>query len=199
MYLATTSARSLIRVSGLRIALAHLASRSNSTQSTAPLHPPISESSKPSPTTTNESNLLSPSHPTTSLGLPIDPLPSPLPEIQPVIVPRETLVKLHRLSALNPPPEGSKEEAQLVSELSELVGLMELVKAVPLPEGDLSSLLSEGLGEVVVDGSHEDAPGLEVEEGAEEEVRSRELLGYATRRVGDYYASRLETKRENDT
>ena len=90
---------------------------------------------------------------------------------------------------------------------------MDLVKEVQLPEGDreemVRELLSGGMEEIVIDGGIEE--GLEdrgVEEGKVEmtgrgEVmgsgrkQGRDLLGYATRRVGDYYGSRVERKGED--
>jgi hypothetical protein len=90
-----------------------------------------------------------------------------------------------------------------MSGLGELVGLMDLVKEVQLPDGDrdemFRELLSEGVGEVIIDGSDEPVP-TKTEEEREKEVREksgRELLGWATRRVGDYYAHRVEKKVES--
>ncbi|KAK4685311.1 hypothetical protein P7C73_g4840, partial [Tremellales sp. Uapishka_1] len=105
------------------------------------------------------------------------------------------LQKLHRLSALNPPEIGSKEEAVLMEELNELIGLMDQVKAVELPAGDrqemIRDLLGVGVGEIVIDGSHESQKVGELRgqgRGMEKETKNgRELLEYATRRVGDYY------------
>jgi hypothetical protein len=76
--------------------------------------------------------------------------------------------------------------------LNELVDLMEAVKAVELPGGKeaVGQLLNQGVGEFVIG---EDT-------GAErtgEEVKGRELLGWATRRKGDYYHSKAG-KRIND-
>ncbi len=95
------------------------------------------------------------------------------------------------------------EEKKLISGLGELVGLMDLVKEVELPPGDrddmVRELLSEGIGEVLIDGSDE-AGTLALEGGGKEgerrEMKSgRELLEYSTRRVRDYYAHRVERKK----
>ena len=88
-----------------------------------------------------------------------------------------------------------------MSGLSELIGLMDLVKEVEFPEGDwdqmVGDLLSEGVGEIVINGGGD--PTLTGESpGAEDEGKSgRELLDWATRRVGDYYAHRIEHKPED--
>jgi hypothetical protein len=146
---------------------------------------------------------LHPQIPTSPLGLPLNPLPSSIPQITPTSITRETFHRLHRLAALNPPPPDSEEEVALMSGLGELVGLMDLVKEVQLPDGDrdemFRELLSEGVGEVIIDGSDEPLP-TKTEEEREKEVREksgRELLGWATRRVGDYYAHRVEKKVES--
>jgi len=101
------------------------------------------------------------------------------------------LERLHRLSALNPPPSGSKEEKELLEGVNELVGLMEAVKAVQLPEGKeaVGDLLNQGVGEVVIG----EETGTDRGTG---EVEGRELLGWATRRKGDYYLSRAGRKIE---
>jgi hypothetical protein len=135
------------------------------------------------------------------------------------------LHRLHRLSALNPPASGSEEEKEMLAELGTLVGLMDLVQAVEMEPGlDVGGLLADGVGEMVIDGSHEMArartrmkaeaeattstsTSTSIEEdivallGERRETHSagdpehrsksgRELLEYATRRVGDYYGFR---------
>ncbi len=118
----------------------------------------------------------------------------------------ETFLKLHRLSALNPPPAGSEDEKVLKTELNELIHLMDLVKDVELPsyaeeEGGrdrmVRELLGQGVGEMVIDGSQEIA----IDEGDDTKTtlkgavltgqkadkNGRDLLGYATRRRGDNY------------
>lgn len=142
-------------------------------------------------------NPLKPSTPTDSLGLPLTPQPPPIPTIKPTQISRETLVKLHKLSALNPPPEGSIEEAQVKAELSELIGLMDIVKEVELPPGDLRTitqeLLGQGVGSVVFDQLDEEAQKTKVVQEAEErEKHGKELLEWATKRVGDYYSAKVK-------
>jgi hypothetical protein len=91
-----------------------------------------------------------------------------------------------------------------MDELGTLFGLMEMVKEVEMPFEDVGQLLGEGVREVVIDGSHLDIGGRTggVERSVDAagpgrvEKRGRELLEHATRRVGDFYASR--TGRESD-
>lgn len=99
------------------------------------------------------------------------------------------LARLHRLSALNPPPEGSQEEKELLQGLNDLVGLMEVVKSVQLPEGKeaIGELLTQGVGEVVIGENI-------AEERDEGKVGGRDLLGWATSRKGDYYHSKASKK-----
>jgi hypothetical protein len=101
------------------------------------------------------------------------------------------LERLHRLSALNPPLPGSKEEKELLEGLNELVGLMEAVKEVELPQGKetIGELLNQGVGEVIIG----EETGVERGTG---EVEGRELLGWATRRKGDYYHSKAGKRAE---
>jgi len=132
---------------------------------------------------------LNPGIPTTPLGLPVTPAPSPIPTIPSAPLDRAALHKLCSLAALNPPAEGSAEETALLADLGELVGLMDLVGSVEL-EGDVGTLLSAGIGEFVIGESREREP---VPEGQEQ---GRQLLEYATRRVGDYYGFRVEEKEQ---
>jgi hypothetical protein len=118
---------------------------------------------------------------------------SPAATVTPAITP-QMLPRLHRLSALNPPVKDSDEETKLLKELNELVSLMDGVKDVVLPlnKDELGSLLSEGVGEVHI--GHDD---LQLGKKADREMEKedgRKLLSWATRRVGDYYATRLEKK-----
>lgn len=134
---------------------------------------------------------LNPSVPTTPLGLPVEPLPNPIPTIPPTQLDRTTLHKLCTLAALDPPAEGSEAETKLLSELGELVGLMDLVGTVEL-ESDVSSLLSQGVGEYVL-GQERDRES--IPDGKE---NGRQLLEYATRRVGDYYGFRADKGRQGE-
>lgn len=147
---------------------------------------------------------LRPDVPLSEFQLPLHPLPPPIPRIsESSAITRPVLHRLHRLSALNPPAENSPEEEQLTRELNGLVGLMDLVKAVELPKDlDMADLLSEGRGEILVDGSHLDEAGSLGEEGrkaklaaeAKEAEKGRELLAYATKTTGEYHSSRSNRK-----
>jgi Arc/MetJ family transcription regulator len=134
---------------------------------------------------------LNPTIPTSNLGLPLIPQPAlnSLRSTQPLV--SSDLERLHRLSALNPPLPGSKEEKELLEGLNELVGLMEAVKAVQLPEGKeaVGELLNRGVGEDVIG----EETGTDRGTG---EVEGRELLRWATRRKGDYYHSRAGKRTE---
>ncbi|WVR06596.1 hypothetical protein IAU60_003628 [Kwoniella sp. DSM 27419] len=131
------------------------------------------------------------------------------PEQETSRISRETLHRLHRLSALNPPAIDSEEERTLLSELSELVSLMDQVKTVELPSSrtERAELLAEGVGQVVISQeTMEDVDlrrdttissagsGAERVESTLGEKRGKELLGWATNRVGDYYASKNKAK-----
>lgn len=69
---------------------------------------------------------------------------------------------------------------------------MEIVKNVELEEGTYGELLSSGVGELVMD-FKEDKDTVQPESNVEG-LRNKELLEYAARRVGDYYASRVASK-----
>lgn len=80
----------------------------------------------------------------------------------------------------------------MMRDLGELVGLMDLVGEVEV--GDVGDLLHQGVGEVVFDERAVQSRGeakLAPEEG-------RALLGYATRRVGDFYGFKTTPKTENE-
>ncbi|GFZ50604.1 hypothetical protein JCM24511_08362 [Saitozyma sp. JCM 24511] len=187
-----------------------------------------SPSASHSTSSTTRRDPLSVSVPLDANSLPVEPLPLAIPRIPAATITPEALQRLHRLSALNPPPSGSQEEKEVLAELGTLVGLMDLVQAVEMEVGlDVGGLLADGVGEVVIDGSHEmgrartgmeagaeaesststsasttieaDIVGLPGERretphvaGAPEHSHKsgRELLEYATRRVGDYYGFR---------
>ncbi|TYJ58377.1 hypothetical protein B9479_000923 [Cryptococcus floricola] len=112
-----------------------------------------------------------------------------IPKITPTPLSRDVLVKLHKLSALHPPPEGSAEEAEMMEELGELVGLMDLVKQVELPQEEIEGLLGEGIGAIKIGQS--DASGKE-EETSEKEESGKKLLAWSPTRVGDFYSSALK-------
>lgn len=134
--------------------------------------------------TSTKSDPLRPSIPTDELGLPLEPQPVTLTPTSSTsnTIKSSDLARLHRLSALNPPLPGSREEADLLKGLNELVGLMEVVKAVELPEGKqaIGELLTQGVGEVMIG----ENTGKDRDEG---QIKGRELLEWATSRKGDYY------------
>jgi hypothetical protein len=133
---------------------------------------------------------LRPSVPTDDLGLPA-PQPPPITDIAPAPISRALLQRLHGLAALNPPPEGSREEDALRRDLGELVGLMDLVHEVEVH--DVGALLSS-TGEVVFDKDSVAARG----EARLEEGEGRGLLEHATRRVGDFYGFKTTRKGEDE-
>ncbi|EKD02752.1 hypothetical protein A1Q2_02982 [Trichosporon asahii var. asahii CBS 8904] len=124
----------------------------------------------------------------TDLQQPVTPLDPPILSIPPSSLSRADLERLHTLAALNPPPAGSKEEAKLLEELNELVGLMDLVHEVEVNE-DHGELLTHGVPEMVFDVDTKHTP-----QSPPEGKRDRELLEYATRRIGDYYGFKTEAK-----
>jgi hypothetical protein len=81
---------------------------------------------------------------------------------------------------------------------------MEQVQEVELPEDkeSLGRLLSQGVGEVVVnaesinqrDKDPENLTASVTAQGGQETARNRELLDWSTNRHGDFYASRLSGK-----
>ncbi|KAL7419721.1 hypothetical protein Q5752_005637 [Cryptotrichosporon argae] len=145
--------------------------------------------------------VLSPKVALTPLGLPVRPFSLPRPVAHPPS--RALLERLHRLAALSPPAEGTAAAARLSAELGELIGLMDMVHAVELPEaegegeggraGVMRDLLGQGVGEFVL-GPREgggNAMAKAIDDVAATQGGGRELLEYATRRVGDYYASKI--------
>jgi Asp-tRNA(Asn)/Glu-tRNA(Gln) amidotransferase C subunit len=118
------------------------------------------------------------------LGLPVDPQVSPSTaryyNPSPVDLTREQLHKLHKLSALKPPQEGSPEETKLMEELGGLIGLMDVVKEVSLPQDpkELAELLKGfGQSEQVFDGTNmtREKPT------STSMLKGRELLKYAAK------------------
>ncbi|OXG76697.1 hypothetical protein C345_06555 [Cryptococcus neoformans A2-102-5] len=161
------------------------------------LHPALRLSRRPQRYTSTST-----SQPTQPLSTPaLEPTPASISELptlgvlpitKPAHITRQQLEKLHTLSALAPPPAGSQEEKQLLEGLSELVGLMELVKDVELPHEEIGGLLAEGVGSVWIR-----EIDLKDEGKAEDEVNAREksgqeLLDWSPTRLGDYYSSALK-------
>lgn len=135
---------------------------------------------------------LDPGVPLNEHQLPVTPLPPPILSIPPASLSRADLERLHRLAALDPPAQGSAEEGQLLAELNELVGLMDLVHEVEVDE-DHAELLTHGVPEMVFDVGTKHAtqpppPG----------KRDKELLEYAARRIGDFYGFKTEAKAEEE-
>lgn len=125
-YRPTTSSRAL---SAIRLSISHL-------QPTRAISTSLRLSNTSSPDT-------SPSSSSASLR------PTPL------ILSREELHRLHRLSALDPPAANSPEERELLEDLGALVGLMDMVKDVELPkmtDEEVGRLLAGGVGSVEFDG-----------------------------------------------
>ncbi|KIR78130.1 hypothetical protein I305_04858 [Cryptococcus gattii E566] len=159
----------------LRRSLSRHSKRYTFTSTSQPIQPLSTPVSEPTPASISE---------LPTLGI--------MPTIKPVHITRQQLEKLHTLSALAPPPAGSREEKQLLDELSELVGLMELVKDVELPQEEIERLLAEGVGAVRIG-----EIDLKDEGKAENEVNGREksgqdLLDWSSTRLGDYYSSALK-------
>lgn len=124
--------------------------------------------------------------------LPVTPLDPPILSIPPSSLSRADLERLHSLAALNPPPAGSSEEAKLLEDLNELVGLMDLVHEVEVDE-DHGELLTHGVPEMVFDVDTQHKP-----QSPPEGKRNKELLEYATRRIGDYYGFKTEAKAKKE-
>lgn len=135
---------------------------------------------------------LRPNVPLTELQQPVTPLDPPILSIPPSSLSRADLERLHSLAALNPPPAGSEEEAKLLEDLNELVGLMDLVHEVEVNE-DHGELLTHGVPEMVLDVDTKHTP-----QSPPEGKRDRELLEYATRRIGDYYGFKTEAKAKKE-
>lgn len=106
---------------------------------------------------------------------------------KPSITP-STLQRLHELSALLPPKEGSPEHTKLKGELEELIRLVEAVKLVKVSSEEEhvpdARIWAEGTG-------------LPLEEPSEstEEVGGQELLRYAAKSSGDMYLVEAERRK----
>ena len=102
---------------------------------------------------------------------------------KPIITP-QVLQKLHNLSALIPPDEGTVQHAKLTTEMESLVKLVEAVKVVDVGRPSTSR---EG---DVPDGriwAEEIGIKLEREEAVEGEAHGRDLLHYASRTEDGLY------------
>ncbi|KAF9247128.1 hypothetical protein BU15DRAFT_39281 [Melanogaster broomeanus] len=130
---------------------------------------------------------------TDACGIPIKPTWSvrellssyPSPSISPA-----TFKRLHELSALIPPAEGTSEYDLMKKELHELVRLVEAVKLInidgsadgSIPDGRVSA---EGTGISLT----------KVVEGNNDEVQGRELLKHASRTMDGMYIVETDRKR----
>ena len=133
------------------------------------------------------------------LGLPLRPTWSvhellesyPKPQI-----PAAKLKRLHELSALIPPEEGTEEYSKLKDELEDLVKLVEAVKLVDV--GKSSELSS---GEVPDGRIWAEGTGIQLERAkggdpaADKEVHGQALLSYAARTENNLYVVDADRKR----
>ena len=102
---------------------------------------------------------------------------------KPTIAPA-TLKKLHSLSALIPPEEGTPEHAKLTAYMENLVKLVEAVKLVDVGQGAISQAGSVPDGRVWAEGT---GIKLEREEVPKDDVHGRDLLRYASRTEDGLY------------
>lgn len=124
---------------------------------------------------------------TDSCGVPLKPTWSvnellssyPKPSITP-----ETLKKIHELSALVPPDEGTPEHAELTEAMENLVKLVEAVKVVDLGRAATSRENDVPDGRIWAEGT---GIKLEREEVAKDVVHGRDLLRHAARTEDEFY------------
>ncbi|KAG2152861.1 hypothetical protein DEU56DRAFT_519517 [Suillus clintonianus] len=127
---------------------------------------------------------------TDAYGIPLKPTWSvqellssyPAPTISPA-----TFKRLHELSALSPPEEGTPEYAKLKHELEELIKLVEATKLIKVEE---SGNIGIPDGRVIAEGS---GTPLDRTPREDEDVRGQELLSYASRSANGMYV--VETDR----
>ncbi|KAG2370112.1 hypothetical protein BDR07DRAFT_1322858 [Suillus spraguei] len=127
---------------------------------------------------------------TDTYGIPLKPTWSvqellssyPAPSISPA-----TFKRLHELSALLPPEEGTPEYVKLKHELEELIKLVEAAKLIKVEETDNISIPD---GRVMAQESGIPLDRIPREDG---DVRGRDLLPYASRSVNGMYV--VETDR----
>lgn len=118
----------------------------------------------------------------------------PKPSISP-----STLKKLHELSALTPPAEGTEEHKQLTLEMENLVKLVEAVKLVDTNDVDEISV-SEG--EAIPDGRiWPEGTGIDLEAGAArhsdaDEPSGQSLLQHAERTESGLYVVDTDRRRK---
>ncbi|GLB33511.1 hypothetical protein LshimejAT787_0103950 [Lyophyllum shimeji] len=95
-----------------------------------------------------------------------------------------TLARLHKLSALNPPAEGTPEHARLKEEMEEIIRLVEAVKLVATHGVQPTSHLSKD--------EKSPNPGLPL---LEREAFGQELLQHAARTSGGFYVVDSDRRR----
>lgn len=113
----------------------------------------------------------------------------------PVLEPAH-LVRLHKLSALNSPPEDSQEFEALRADLGELIRLVEAVKTVNLPESSEDH-------DAIPDGRiWQDGRGISFDDYKKDglnlssEPEGRELMGHASETRDGYYLVKSERRRQ---
>ena len=129
-------------------------------------------------------------HGTDSLGIPLKPTWSvndllssyPKPTIS-----SATLSRLHDLSALIPPEEGTQEHAKLKHELEELIRLVEAVKLV-----NTDGVVYEHWGPELGDGAEPTSEPAKEEESA---TTGRNLLQHASRTEDGFYVVEADRRR----
>ncbi|RPD66702.1 hypothetical protein L227DRAFT_1109 [Lentinus tigrinus ALCF2SS1-6] len=129
-----------------------------------------------------------------STGIPLSPTWSvhellssyPRPTISPAI-----LKRLHELSALVPPSEGTTEHAKLTQEMEELVRLVEAVKLVDVSEVAEDGPVPDGRTWASGEGVRLDAQALE----KAQIVGGRALLEHASRTMDDLYVVQADKPR----
>ncbi len=94
------------------------------------------------------------------------------------------LVKLHKVSALIPPPEDSPAFAKRKHQLEELIRLVEAVRLVDVNTGDGTGISD---GRVLAQGRPIDAPDTGPESCAPQVSEEPNILQHATRSVDGYY------------
>ncbi|KAF8843167.1 hypothetical protein BDN67DRAFT_964817 [Paxillus ammoniavirescens] len=101
-----------------------------------------------------------------------------------------TLKRLHELSALVPPTEGTPEYDLMKKELEELVRLVEAVKFIKAEDSAVGSIPD---GRIWAEGSG--IPLTKVVDAKNDEVHGRELLKHASRTIDGMYIVETDRKR----
>ncbi|KAI0722190.1 hypothetical protein C8T65DRAFT_134757 [Cerioporus squamosus] len=106
-------------------------------------------------------------------------------------VPAATLKRLHELSALIPPLEGTPEHVKLTQEMEELIRLVEAVKLVDVSEVAEDGPVPDGRTWASGEGVRRDAEVLPETEA----VSGRSLLHHASRTIDDLYVVEADKPR----